>query len=87
MGRKIQKKNEQEFISKFEKEAKSNKYKRGAKSYQNSNGKQNPIKIRTGSLIKIGAGSNILTKINGKQNPNKFRTEILIKIRAGSKIQ
>jgi hypothetical protein len=50
----------QKFISKLEREAKSYKCERGAKSYQNSNAKHNPNKIRTGIIIKTRAGSKIV---------------------------
>jgi hypothetical protein len=62
---------EQKFISKLERETKSYKFEWGAKSYQNSNAKHNPIKIRSENHIKTWAGS----KIVEIQAGNKIRSE------------
>jgi hypothetical protein len=74
MGSNIMTKSEQEFLSKFRREAKSNKYKQEAKSYQNSIG----TKILSKSdqeVMKIGAGIKILIKIKWEatswQNPSR----------------
>jgi hypothetical protein len=79
VGSKILIESEQEFLLKFEREAKSNKYQHVAKSYQNSYGKQHPIKIRARSRIKIGAGSKTLSKIKweAKFSQNRSRNSYL----------